>query len=186
MALVLSFLAYEREYIADAFDIKKMMASIDMLNAKSSVEENVDTKNFLSVEMEDITPASVEKTPIERYDAMSIAERDAAMRAGTLHLEYSGLYTYSGERLSVSKGAIYFNGHKETYYSQRVLPGNSLNIPGRHVADDGTVRDGEGYICVAADYSYMPKGSILITSLGPAKVYDTGCSYGTIDIYVNW
>ena len=80
----------------------------------------------------------------------------------------------------------FYNDHKETYYDEKVLPGPGLNIPGRHVADDGTIRDGEGYICVAANYDYMPKGSILITSLGPAKVYDTGCSYGTIDIYVNW
>ena len=66
------------------------------------------------------------------------------------------------------------------------MPGTSLNIPGRHVADDGTIRDGDGYICVAADGAYMPKGSILITSLGPAKVYDSGCAYGIIDIYVSW
>ena len=74
---------------------------------------------------------------------------------------------------------------KETYYSQRVLPGNTLNIPGRHVADDGTVRDGDGFICVAADPGYMGRGSVLITSLGPAKVYDSGCAYGTIDIYAS-
>ena len=101
-------------------------------------------------------------------------------------MEYSALYTTAGSRLTRSKGAQYFNGHKETYYSQRVLPGNSLAIPGRHVADDGTVRDGDGFICVAANPGFMSKGSILITSLGPAKVYDSGCAYGTIDIYVNW
>jgi hypothetical protein len=32
----------------------------------------------------------------------------------------------------------------------------------------------------------MPKGSVLMTSLGPAKVYDTGCAYGTVDLYVDW
>jgi hypothetical protein len=96
------------------------------------------------------------------------------------------VYNYSDNPLSVSKGALYFNGHKETYYSQRSLPGTGLNIPGRHVADDGTIRDGDGYICVATDYSYMPKGSVLMTSLGPAKVYDTGCAYGTVDLYVDW
>ena len=32
----------------------------------------------------------------------------------------------------------------------------------------------------------MPYGSTLMTSKGPAKVYDTGCAYGTIDLYVNW
>ena len=33
---------------------------------------------------------------------------------------------------------------------------------------------------------FMSKGSVLITSLGPAKVYDTGCAHGVIDIYVDW
>ena len=83
-------------------------------------------------------------------------------------------------------GVVYFNGHKETYYSQNVLPGGGLRIPGRHVAEDGTVRDEEGYICVAADWSYLPYGATVLTSLGPARVYDTGCDYGVIDIYVNW
>lgn len=105
---------------------------------------------------------------------------------GDIALQYSGLYYVSDNPLSQSKGALYFNGHKETYYSERVLPGEGLGIPGRHVADDGTVRDGEGYISVAADSSYLPKGSVVMTSLGPGKVYDTGCAYGTVDIYVNW
>ena len=83
-------------------------------------------------------------------------------------------------------GVVYFNGHKETYYSQKVLPGGGLRIPGRHVAEDGTVRDEEGYICVAADWNYLPYGATVLTSLGPARVYDTGCDYGVIDIYVNW
>ena len=105
---------------------------------------------------------------------------------GNIPLQYSGLYNVSSTPLSQSRGALYFNGHKETYYSEKVLPGASLSIPGRHVADDGTIRDGDGFICVAADPSYMSKYSILITSLGPAKVYDTGCAPGTIDIYTSW
>ena len=56
----------------------------------------------------------------------------------------------------------------------------------KYVADDGTVRDGEGYICVAANTSYLSRGSIVKTSLGPAKVYDSGCAFGIIDIYTNW
>ena len=83
-------------------------------------------------------------------------------------------------------GVVYFNGHKETYYSQNVLPGGGLRIPGRHVAEDGSVRDEEGYICVAADWNYLPYGATVLASLGPARVYDTGCDYGVVDIYVNW
>jgi len=168
----------------DTVDIKELAASASLLVTEDRITE--DAKSVLTdIELE-IAPATVKRSPIEIYDSMSIAQRTEALYAGTLHMEYSGLYTYYGDRLSVAKGAIYFNGHKETYYSQRVLPGYSLNIPGRHVADDGTIRDGNGYICVAANPSFMAKGSVLITSLGPAKVYDSGCSHGIIDIYVNW
>lgn len=168
----------------DTIDIKELAASASLLVTEDRITE--DAKSVLTdIELE-IAPSTVKRSPIEIYDSMSIAQRTEALYAGTLHMEYSGLYTYYGDRLSVAKGAIYFNGHKETYYSQRVLPGYSLNIPGRHVADDGTIRDGNGYICVAANPSFMAKGSVLITSLGPAKVYDSGCSHGIIDIYVNW
>lgn len=81
-------------------------------------------------------------------------------------------------------GVVYYNGHRETYYSQRVLPGGGLSIPGRHVASDGTIRDANGYICVAS--SDYPKGTVVETSLGTAMVYDTGCASGTIDIYTDW
>lgn len=86
--------------------------------------------------------------------------------------------------LTKKKGVNYYNGHRETYYSQKVLPGGGLNIPGRHVASDGTIRDSDGYICVAS--SDYPKGTVVQTSLGAGKVYDTGCASGTIDLYTDW
>lgn len=193
---IISILAFNKDVLFDTFVATDLSTSISMKRKEDPVEkianeiagdekEPVDLVQYLSMEIE-ITPAALEKTPLEIYESMSISEREAALHSGTLHMEYSAYYTYSGERLSTSKGAQYYNGHKETYYSQKVLPGPSLNIPGRHVAEDGTVRDGDGFICVAADPGFMPKGSILITSLGPAKVYDSGCAYGIIDIYVNW
>lgn len=89
-------------------------------------------------------------------------------------------------RLTKSGGVFYFNGHKETWYSQKVLPGGGLKIPGRHVAADGTIRDKDNYICIAAHRNLYSYGSIVPTSLGMGKVYDTGCAYGVIDVYVNW
>lgn len=83
-------------------------------------------------------------------------------------------------------GVVYFNGHRETYYSQRVLPGYGLKIPGRHVASDGTIRDSSNYICVAAHLDEYSRGQVVQTSLGPGKVYDTGCAKGTIDLYTDW
>ena len=92
--------------------------------------------------------------------------------------------TSTGPVLTRSGGVNYFNGHTETWYSERVLPGYGLNIPGRHTDENGLVRDGDGYICVASsDYS---NGTIIETSLGMGKVYDCGCPSGIIDIYTNW
>ena len=120
------------------------------------------------------------------YEQMTNEQLINSIGNGTFKLEYTAIYNTNANRLTKSKGVVYYNNHKETYYSQNALPGTSLRIPGRHVADDGTVRDGDGYICVAANSSYMSKGTVVKTSLGPAKVYDSGCASGTIDIYTNW
>lgn len=103
-----------------------------------------------------------------------------------IKLQYSATYNICSNPLTPSMGVKYYNGQKETYYSQNVLPGGGLSIPGRHVANDGTIRDKNGYIVVSANYSFKTKYSTFMTSLGPAKVYDTGCAYGVVDIYVNW
>ena len=71
--------------------------------------------------------------------------------------------------LTRAKGKVTFNGHFETWYSQKRLPGHGLNIPGRHVTGDGLVRDGNG-----------------LTSLGTGKRYDTCNTPNTVDIYTNW
>lgn len=124
--------------------------------------------------------------PTIPYEQMTNEDLKSSIANGTYKLESTAIYNTNANKLTKSKGVVYYNNHKETYYSENKLPGNSLNIPGRHVADDGTVRDGDGYICVAANSSYMSKGTVVKTSLGPAKVYDSGCASGTIDIYTNW
>ena len=58
-------------------------------------------------------------------------------------------------------------------------------IYGRHVDENGFVCDGNGYICVAS--SALSWGTIVDTPFGKqGKVYDSGCAYDTIDIYVHW
>ena len=94
-------------------------------------------------------------------------------------------HNYTG-RLTKSGGVYYnpYTGLKETWYSQRVLPGGGLRIPGRHVNSEGFVCDKDGYICIASsDYK---KGTIIETSRGMGKVYDCGCASGILDLYVNW
>lgn len=164
----------------EALNMKNIVASA--IDVKEGNKEEKTSELSTNIDME-TAPAAYLK--IEKvFSEISLDEAIAALNDGTLKMEYSGVYSYNG--LNKRRGAIYFNGHRETYYSEKVLPGNGLRIPGRHVADDGTIRDENGYICVAADPGFLARGSILITSLGPAKVYDSGCAYGTVDIYVNW
>lgn len=83
-------------------------------------------------------------------------------------------------------GVVEDDGVRYTWYSQNVLPGgglDELNANGRHV-EGGYVVDGDGYIAVAS--SDHEKGTVLDTPFGAAKVYDTGCASGTIDVYTNF
>lgn len=88
------------------------------------------------------------------------------------------LYSLSDFRF---QGVVYWSGYKFTYYSQSVLPGSGLRIPGRHVNDAGFVADGDGYIVLAND---APKGTIIPTPFGCyGKVYDRGTSGNHFDVY---
>ena len=83
-------------------------------------------------------------------------------------------------------GVVEDEGVRYTWYSQNVLPGgglDELNANGRHV-EGGYVVDGDGYIAVAS--SDHEKGAVIDTPFGTAKVYDTGCASGTIDVYTNF
>ena len=86
-----------------------------------------------------------------------------------------------GAGLTKSKGAQHWAdskgvSHRETYYdlNMRVVM-QSCGQGGRYsVRPDGAKVDAGGYIIIAANYSNYPKCSIVETSLGLGKVYDTG------------
>lgn len=86
-----------------------------------------------------------------------------------------------GSGLTVTKGAQYFTdsrgiSHRETYYD---LPmGVVMSACGQGgyytVRPDGAKVDRDGYVIIAANYGNYPRCSVVETSLGPGKVYDTG------------
>lgn len=86
-------------------------------------------------------------------------------------------------------GKLRWGGFEWTWYSEKVLPGNGLNIQGRHNDNDGYVCDENDYICIASDdYS---NGTVVDTPLGKqGKVYDhltdDRSRKGIIDVYVGW
>ncbi|MEJ6490050.1 hypothetical protein PQI23_09975 [Leucobacter sp. USCH14] len=79
-------------------------------------------------------------------------------------------------------GVVHWGGYRFTYYSQKVLPGAGLAIPGRHVNEDGYVSDADGFIVLAGD---APKGAVFETPFGyRGKIYDRG-TFGThLDVYI--
>ena len=104
--------------------------------------------------------------------------------------KYTSTYATSSSVLySANKfkniGVVYWNGWKWTWYSQRVLPGGGLRIPGRHVDNNGYVCDGNNYICLAS--STLPYGTVINTPFGKqGKIYDTGSATDTVDVYVDF
>lgn len=80
-------------------------------------------------------------------------------------------------------GKVYGESYIFTWYSERVLPGGRLNIPGRH-SDGNFVRDEDEYIVLAS--RDLPKGTVVETPVGTGKVYDECRSHGVIDIYTSW
>jgi uncharacterized protein YabE (DUF348 family) len=86
-----------------------------------------------------------------------------------------------GNGLSPSKGVNYFVdskgvGHRETYYDLRmgVVMGHCGAGGTYSVRADGAKVDKDGYVIVAAHLGNYPRCSVVETSLGLGKVYDTG------------
>ena len=87
----------------------------------------------------------------------------------------------NGTGLTKSKGAQYYTDskgvtHRETYYDLNMhVVMQACGQGGNYtVRSDGAKVDADGYIIIAANYSRYPRCSVVETSLGLGKVYDTG------------
>jgi len=112
---------------------------------------------------------------ISRVELASIVTRNPTEETDVIGLRNDGA------GLTKSKGAQYWTDskgvtHRETYYDLNMhTVMESCGQGGNYtVRPDGAKVDAQGFIIVAGDYAIYPKCSIVETSLGPAKVYDTG------------
>ena len=85
---------------------------------------------------------------------------------------------WQGPVLSKGRGVIYGPSGKETYYNLNMsIIVNMMHRMGYDyeywVRDDGVKMLGD-YVMVAANLNLRPRGSIVMTSLGPGIVCDTG------------
>lgn len=101
----------------------------------------------------------------------------------------------NGNGLTPSKGVNFFTDgqgvtHRETFYDLN-MSGVMKFCGGTYsVRSDGVKVDQNGYILIAADLSRYPRCSVVQTSLGLAKVYDTGAFISVYpdgyDIATDW
>lgn len=139
-----------------------ILISAPSSNAKSQVKSEPFQVIFIDSEIPDLTVIP-EKSPKPKKKVKA---------------KYSASYFKK-------RGVIRWNRWKWTWYSQKVLPGRGLRIPGRHIGKGGYIMDKNGYICLAS--SSLKKGTVVKTPFGAkGKVYDCGCAKGTLDVYANW
>lgn len=135
-----------------------------------------------------LTTASTEATTELKTEVVSEVTTEQKTEETTEVIEETteAISVNSGGHLTRAGGVFYFNGYKETWYSTNEVAGQNtaVDIPGKHADENGLIRDADGYICVAS--SDLPFYTVIETSWGTAKVYDCGCSHGTIDIYTTW
>ena len=131
------------------------------------------TKNLEPAENDDV-----------RVEIEKVEESSEIHTSETHETEQQSSALYSASQF-MQLGVISWNGWRWTWYSERVLPGGGLNIPGRHADSSGYICDGNDYICLSS--SSLSKGTVIATPFGKSgKVYDTSCASDTIDVYVNW
>ena len=129
-----------------------------------------------------ISEPIVETEEIEIVGA-SYGEETEVVKKAEKTVDVSSDYIYSAKKFK-RLGVVYYGGYKYTYYSDYVLPGGGLRIPGRHNDENGYICDVDGYICGASQMHQ--KGTVLNSPFGKkVKIYDW-CDIRSIDIYVHW
>lgn len=120
---------------------------------------------------------------VEVKDGVELSRKEIARIVATeptTQIETIGIKSFPGA-LSKDKGAQFFTDskgviHRETYYDLDM--GRVMLACGQggkyYIRIDGVKVDADGYAIVAANLNTYPRCSVVETSVGPAKVYDTG------------
>ena len=184
-----SYVGFAEQKIADLDGYLTDEQKEELRQHEAAIAEAATLTDIVLIEEqinEIILPAQEQKDAAEEAAAAQVTYTEPTYSysnnySGGSSNTYYNTGNYSGSYYDFLRdGVVYDNGNKFTYYSQSVLPGGGLNIPGRHV-DGGFVKDGDGYIVVA---NSAPNGTIVSTPWGDGKVYDKGTSGNHYDIYV--
>ncbi|MBQ3445680.1 G5 domain-containing protein [Candidatus Saccharibacteria bacterium] len=125
-------------------------------------EDNVEVRRELTSEV-------VRREPVNRIVAVGASE-----------IEKIPLTAARGVNIYTVRVGDRVVERKETYYDLNmsgvmVIAARECGVePYYRVREDGVKVDAEGYVLVAAELSRYPRCTVVETSLGPGKVYDTG------------
>lgn len=153
--------------------------------AKKEAEEKAQKEAEEKAKKEAEEKAAAEKAQKEADEAKAEAEKARQDANEALAREQASARTAKLFDLDdfMFRGVIYWSGYKFTYYSEKVLPGGGLRIPGRHINADGYVADEDGYIALAGE---APMGTVFETPFGyKGKIYDRGTVGNHLDVYIS-
>ena len=186
---VSSILSFRRAAKIDSFKTKETVEIETRLRLEAEEKAKKEAEEKAKKEAEEkAKKESAEKAKKEAEErARKAAEQSQASSQSDDSEEVVSYPERSTEKLYdlqtfMFSGVINWQGLKFTYYSQSVLPGGGLQIPGRHVNKDGYVSDGDGYIVLAGS---APKGTVYDTPFGyQGKIYDRGTVGNHLDVYI--
>ena len=168
----------------EAIDISKsesVVQHLDMDSDLAQMASEVEPTPF--VVEEEIVPEEtyytpqVEETSYYAPQTTTYSYTPPANPAPTYNAPSSGSGNFQAD------GVWYDENYRYTWYSSNAA--YHYRTPEWTAGSDGVYRDSEGYVVVASsDYA---QGTVIEdTPFGAAKVYDTGCASGTLDVYTNY
>ena len=168
----------------EAIDISKSEPVVQHLDVDSDLAQMAaDVEPTPFVVEEEIVPEEtyytpqVEETSYYAPQTTTYSYTPPANPAPTYNAPSSGSGNFQAD------GVWYDENYRYTWYSSNAA--YHYRTPEWTAGSDGVYRDSEGYVVVASsDYA---QGTVIEdTPFGAAKVYDTGCASGTLDIYTNY
>lgn len=163
------------------FDKRKVVSIATTEKIKETIRHIEETKIITENEKTTMSKSIPEAT--SKNIEAQVSEKTEAQETEYIKSN-SDTAIYSASQFR-NMGVIYWGNWKWTYYSENILPGYGLSIPGRHNDENGYICDENDYICLAS--SSLSKGVVIDTPFGKqGKIYDCGCAYDTIDVYTGW
>lgn len=157
--------------------VEHVNADDDLAQMASEVEPTPFVVEEEIVPEETYYTPQVEETSYYAPQTTTYSYTPPANPAPTYNAPSSGTGNFQAD------GVWHDENYRYTWYSSNAA--YHYRTPEWSAGSDGIYRDSEGYVVVASsDYA---QGTVIEdTPFGAAKVYDTGCASGTLDVYTNY